>query len=196
MTQSLVPMDELSAVNGMLAAIGESPVSTLSISGLDDVATAKADLERVSREVQTRGWWFNEDYNYPLVPNVSNEIEVPDNALNIDAEDDDFRYVDRGGKLWDREEHTFTITDTIKVHIIWMFQFENLPQAARHYIYAKARREFQQGILGSKNVDDFVANDEANAMIEIERIDLKNADVNINKSDIGYHVIHKRNILR
>ena len=50
---------ELDAINEMLAAIGESPVTTLDEDGSADVANARRILNRINRQIQSKGWAFN-----------------------------------------------------------------------------------------------------------------------------------------
>ncbi|MFL1495723.1 hypothetical protein, partial [Pseudomonas antarctica] len=60
--------DELSAVNDMLAAIGESPVSSLEGDPNADVANCRRLLNQVNREVQSKGWAFNIEEDATLTP--------------------------------------------------------------------------------------------------------------------------------
>ena len=50
---------ELESVNIMLAAIGESPVNTLTGTLPADVVMAQSTLTEVNKEVQSEGWSFN-----------------------------------------------------------------------------------------------------------------------------------------
>jgi hypothetical protein len=52
---------KLDAVNQMLEAVWESPVSTLEVSGIASVALAKRVLDESLRSIQSRGWHFNTD---------------------------------------------------------------------------------------------------------------------------------------
>ena len=70
-------LSKLEAVNLMMTAIGETPVNSITSSTTTDVSIAIQILDNVSREVQSVGWHFNSDTNYKLVPNSSNQIELP-----------------------------------------------------------------------------------------------------------------------
>lgn len=65
---NLTPTTELEAVNAMLSAIGEAPIADLT-SPQRDVEMALNVLRMTTREVQSRGWRFNREYNYAL-PNA------------------------------------------------------------------------------------------------------------------------------
>jgi hypothetical protein len=59
---------ELAAVNRLLSAIGEAPISDLTTSTREDVALAVSLLKEASVEVQSMGWRFNTEYGYELAP--------------------------------------------------------------------------------------------------------------------------------
>lgn len=136
-------LSKIDAVNLMLEAIWESPVSTLDVSGVASVATAKRVLDETSRSVQTRGWAFNLEYDYPLGVDINGTIPVPLNALHVAPMDPTLPYVQRGYLLYDRGNHTFTFTDPVNVRLILLLEFEDLPDAARQYIAVMASRKFR-----------------------------------------------------
>lgn len=175
----LVPTTELDAVNLMLATIGETPVSTLVVSGLTDVSIAKTTLAEQNRAVQKRGWDFNTDRDYQLALDLDSKIEVPPNALQIDAEDKSRDVVYRGGFMYDRDKNQFTFDNALKFKIIRYFSFEDLPEAARYYIAIRAARIFQKRILGDDTVDVFTAEQEVDAKIDLEDADSETADRNM-----------------
>ena len=115
---------KLEAINVMLTSIGESPVNTITSSTTTDVSIAVQILDNVSREIQSVGWHFNTDVNYKLAKNTSNEIVLPSNCLRVDNthQDADLDLVERNRKLWDRENHTYTITQDVKVNITWLLE--------------------------------------------------------------------------
>lgn len=180
----LVALSELDAVNTMLISIGQAPVNTLAVSGIRDVAIASTVLHNTSREVQNLGWDFNQDYQYELVPNGSNHIILPANALNVEASAYGQRYAARGDegvmKFWDLKEQTFEITvSPLKVNIIWFFDFADLPQHARNYIATKAARRFQAYSVGSQILFEYTMADELDALTEMKRHSAASQDVNI-----------------
>jgi hypothetical protein len=68
---SLTPLaetTELAAVNRLLSAIGEAPISDLAASTREDVSLAVTLLKEASVEVQSMGWRFNTEYGYELAP--------------------------------------------------------------------------------------------------------------------------------
>lgn len=175
----LVPMTELDAVNMAMDLIGEEPVSNLLFTGVSDASTAYRHLINVTRGVQEKGWSFNKETDYPLLVNTDNNIEVPSNVLFIDPVDRSLDLVQRGNRLYDKTNHTYTFTiDKVLVDIVWMLPFEELPSYARSYISIKAARKFQRGILGSGDLEELNATDEGLAWATFLNNELKAGDYN------------------
>lgn len=183
MTTVLTPTSELEAINTMLSVIGESPISSLSdISSVADAVTAQSILSEVSRQVQTKGWHFNTEKDFELSPDAfSKEIVIPSNAIRVDPMGDD-REVDavqRGTRLYDRVNHTFQFTKSIKCDLVILLPFDQTPQAARHYITIKAARVFQSRTVGSEALYQFTAIDEKDALLDLKRNEGITGDYNI-----------------
>lgn len=186
---------KLEAVNTMLTAIGESPVNTITSSTTTDVSIALQILDNVSREVQSVGWHFNTDTNYLLTKNSSNQIELPANALRVDNsnKDADKDLVERGRKLWDRENHTYTITKDIRVNITWFLEFIELPETARRYITIRAARIFQDRMLASETLHTFHQVDELQALSALKEHEGDTRDHSIFDNYSTYRVIDRDN---
>lgn len=164
----------------MLLAIKEAPVNSLTGRVTTDVAVAQRVLSEENIAVQTKGYAFNTEYNYPLSPDITGEIAVPQDIVSVDA--DNQRRVDavlRGRRLYDRLAHTFTFTDTLKCKIIRLLPYEDLPQAARHYVTVRAVRKFQNKILGVETIDGYNADDQRDAKQTLEDAEADTADFNI-----------------
>lgn len=178
----VTPTSELEAVNVMLSAIGEAPVSSLDDPSLVDAALAQSILEEASVEIQTRGLHCNTEINFPLVPTVDGEIKVPTNCVRIDTTDvsRDIDVTQRGDRLYDRGERSYTsFTEKLIVDMVLLFGFKELPQHVKRYITVKAARRFQTRLVGSETLAGFTATDEQEALIEFERAEAINEDSNI-----------------
>ena len=171
---------KLEAVNTMLGVIGESPVNTISGSSLPvSVVMALNVLDEVSREVQSEGWHFNTEFEYPLVRNSSNQFSLPTNTLKIDTPIDKYTDIDvvqRGTSLYDRKNHTDVFDEDLEVTITFELAFEDLPQQFRTYINIKAARKFANRFLGSPEIESFTLRDEINAKATAVDSDSENAD--------------------
>lgn len=186
---------KLEATNVMLTAIGESPVNTITSSTTTDVSIAIQILDNVSREVQSVGWHFNTDTNYLLAKNTSNQIVLPSNCLRVDNsnKDADLDLVERGRKLWDRENHTYTITKDIRVNITWFLEFTELPETARRYITIRAARIFQDRMLASETLHAFHQVDELSALSALKEHEGDTRDHSIFDNYSTYRVIDRDN---
>lgn len=154
----------LSAINGMLATIGEAPVNSLENTALLDVAVAKAALDEVTRAVLVDGWAFNTDEAYPLTPEGFSPfaIHIPPNAL-VCLPTPEFRHITpRGSRLYDTERLSFDFEGFEKVtcRMIWKLPFDELPEVTRQYVAIKAARLFQARTTASELLHQFTNADE------------------------------------
>jgi len=145
---------ELPAINQILSSCGQAPVTTLDQTN-PDVAIAYDTLLQVSREVQAEGWTFNKEFNYSesLQPNSDNEIEIPNNVLQLElsntSSNREHDAVRRGGKLYDRAKHTFQWTNTpIKFDVVWEYDWVDLPPPIQDFITSRAATLVSQRIVG------------------------------------------------
>lgn len=182
---------ELEAVNSMLATIGEAPVNTLDNSGLIDVAQARATLAEVSRKIQAGDWHFNREDNYTLTPDYYGVIQVPFGVLRIDTvgESSGIDITVRGNKIYNRKDHTFTFDKAIKVDMVVLLEWDDLPEPARQYIVARASREFQRRVVGSQILDQFTADDELRLLIALQDFDGATADYNILSGSFSANIL-------
>lgn len=180
---------KLEAINVMMTSIGETPVNTITAATTTDVSIAITILDNVSREVQSVGWHFNTDTDYELIPNSSSQIELPSNCLRIDTsgKSQHSDYVERARKLWDRKEHTYTITDAIVyVDIVWFLDFTEIPEAAKRYIAIRASRLFQDRMLASDLLHKFHQVDELQALAVLKEAEGDTRDHSIfNNYDVA-----------
>jgi hypothetical protein len=152
------PTTELEAVNAILGSVGESPVSTLD-GDFVDAQTAQALLQQVSRRVQSEGWSFNTETEYPLAPDNQGRIFVPRNTLK-------FKYADttvvmRGFRLYDRTNRSYTtFTDPITAELVLALDYEELPEPLRQFIFFHAGRIFQDRFQGDDILHSFQQADE------------------------------------
>lgn len=174
-------MTELEAVNMCLAAIGESPVNTLISTGLADVASARAKLTEFSRTIQSTGWAFNTELNYPLMRGSDGTITAPLNTLSIstDANVTDALISQRGQNIYDKKNHTYIFTNDLKVNIILFLDWDELPQTARQYIAISAARSFQGTNLSSDTLDKLTEEDETMALVALKDAEGDNGDYNM-----------------
>ncbi len=157
---------ELPAINQILASVGQAPVTTLDTTN-PDIAIAYDTLLQVSREVQSEGWTFNKEYDYPMLPNTDNEILIPSNMLQIDLHEREQNYkeydvVRRDGKLYDRVDHTNKWTSgEMKCDVVWHFDWVDLPIPIQDYITARASTFVIDRIVGDAQLHQVALQKEA-----------------------------------
>jgi len=172
---------ELEAVNTMLNVIGEAPVNTLVNMTSADALTAVSILRDVSREVQSQGWNFNTEHDYPLIPDQDSMLSLPVNTLAVDTTAASYKIelVQRGLRAYDRKNHTYTFTETVLCSLIVLLAFDEITEAARHYIAIRAARIFQDRVLGSETLHSMNRDDEYQALTTLRLMESENADYNI-----------------
>lgn len=183
MTTATTPTTELQAINTMLLVIGESPISSLQEgAAVADAVTAQSVLSEVCRAVQSRGWHFNTDKGITLTPEATTKtIVIPSNCMRVDPTEEyyDIDAVQRGNKFYDRKNQTYEFDKSIKVDMVVLLPFEELPETARHYITIKAARVFQARTVGSDALFQFTAVDERDALAALKRAEGITGDYNI-----------------
>ena len=188
------PTTELEAVNVMLSSIGEAPVSSLT-SGLIDAELAETILGNINREVQSQGWNFNREYNYPLKPDsVSQEITIPTNTMRVDGMDktDKIDITQRGTRLYNKANYTYVFEGIVKVNITFLLGFTEIPEVARRYITLRAARVFQDRTIGASDLHTFQQRDELEALIELRELESDHADLNIFNNYDVFRTIDRR----
>ena len=155
---------ELPAVNQILAACGQAPVTSLAQTN-PDVAIAYDTLLETSREVQSEGWSFNKEAHYPMTPDSNNEIKIPNNVLQIDlsvSSASDKNAIRKNGKLYDKEHHTDQWTDgAVDCDITWLFDWVDLPRPIQDYITCRAATKTSSRIVGDQSQYQMLQQNEA-----------------------------------
>lgn len=177
---ALAPMTKLEAVNIMLLAIGEQPVSSIAPQDITQEASVAEDvLDTVSRDVQALGWYFNETLEVTLSPDVNDKIAIPADALKVLPIGESDAIGIRAGYLFNRTENTDVFLDTVDCYIVYGQDFADLPQSAKAYIAIRAARVFQQRVLGSDSLDKYSYEDEQRAWLLLQQDEVDNQGFNM-----------------
>lgn len=151
---------ELEAVNEILAAIGESPVSTLEGDTNADVVSARRILHKINRREQSKGWTFNIDEDATLYPDTySKLITFMPNYLRVVSTGTGSPYVNRGGFLYDRTTKTDRFDGPVSVQLVTLMSYEEMPEVFKSLIVAKAAKEFNISFFGAPEIDTVLANE-------------------------------------
>jgi hypothetical protein len=180
----LTPSTKLDAVNSLLTAVGEYPISNL----VDDVAEAQIAiqvLDEVSREVQSRGWSWNTRRKAKLTPDTNNNILVPSNVTRLDPMtetgwvDRTKRYTIRDGKLYDMINFTATFEAAVYADMVYLWDFEDLPEEARRFITLDAQQRYMNRVVGADADMAQVQSQATRAWVALEQDEDLNADRNV-----------------
>jgi len=185
---------ELEAINEMLRAIGEAPVSAID-TGNSDVTTALDLLRSHSRRVQALGWHFNTEREYIITPDGNGYLNVPSNALKIDSTSysSSIDVIQRGDKLYDKYNKTFVFTEPLKVDMVVGLDWSELPESARAYIVALAGLEFVDTDIGSDTRHQFTSSRVNNARLLLESEETDNGDFNMLRDSLsGFEISYRR----
>ena len=139
---------ELSAVNAILGAIGQSPVTTIDKSN-PEIGFIYNLLRDSNVDVQPEGWHFNTEKHVAYTPDATtNKIAIGNDVLKMDVSDGwskrEYDVVKRGGYLYDKYDHTDDWSDLpstgIDLDLIKLYAFEDLPTPFQRYIIYRTSR--------------------------------------------------------
>ena len=157
-------LTELNAVNSILGAIGQTPVTTLDLEN-PETSFVYQLLQECNRDVQDEGWVFNREQNYPVTPDQNGFITLPANILRMDvSENDVYRTSDvvkRDGKLYDKYRHTFEFKRPVYMDIVWLFPFSDLPSVFQRYITSRASGRAATQLVSNPNLTQLLTAQEA-----------------------------------
>ena len=132
---------ELSAVNSILGAIGQSPQTTLNYTN-PEVGFIYNLLRDSNVDAQNEGWHFNTEHHVEFTPDANKKIPIADTVLRLDVTDGWKDYtrnvVKRNGVLYDRVDHTDEFDDSVFCDVTYLYTFINIPSVFQRYIIAKA----------------------------------------------------------
>ena len=182
-------MTELEAVNEVLATVGDTPVQTLAAGTYIEAVRILQVLKETSREVQSKGWWFNEEENKTLQPDVNGLITLAYNVIEVTVVDDyNGSIIQRGNKMFNRESGTYNINKEIKVNIITGLEWNELPQVARLYIASMAAYKYNSGYVGLAEAKQDTLSIMNERYIQMKVSDTRSRDVNIFDNYTNYNI--------
>ena len=177
---------ELEAINIMMAAIGETPVNTLTGTLAADVVMARSTLTEINKQVQSEGWSFNTEIDVTLTRDSSNNINLSSDVLRVVANIHQHPTIDpiqRGLKLYDRQNNTFVFEEDLICTVVYLRTFAEIPEQARYYMTIKAARLFVDRLIGDDGLRTYTKEDETRARAILTETDYANADHNLLRGD-------------
>ena len=147
MASTTIDLDtELSAVNSILGAIGQAPVTSL-VYDNPEIAFIYNLLRDANVDTQAEGWHFNTEKHVKYYPDsVTGKIAIANDVLQMDVSEGwtrrEYDVVRRSGYLYDKIDHTddFSSIESIDLDVVKLSAFEDLPTVFRRYITYRASR--------------------------------------------------------
>ena len=160
---------ELSAVNAILGAIGQAPVTSIDTSNNHEVGFLYNILRDCNVDVQNEGWHFNTERHVTYTPDSSNnKIAIGNDILKMDVTDGwtkrNYDVVKRNGFLYDKLDHTddwSELSDGIDLDIVRLLSFEDLPSPFKRYIITKASVRAATQLVGNPQLVQMLQSQEA-----------------------------------
>ena len=187
---------ELEAVNTILSTIGEAPLSTLTGSLPVDGTTAKNILNEISREVQSAGWHFNTQYKVDLTRDTDNKVPIGTDVVRVELNNkydkSSYDVVQRGSYLFNLAKNSNIFDqDFTENTLIYLLQFEDLPEQARRYITIRSARVFHDRTLGANTLHKFSSEDEARSLSVMKQAEMATGDNTIFDSDLQNYIVNR-----
>ena len=148
---------ELSAVNAILGAIGQSPITSLVFDN-PEISFIYNLLRDANVDVQNEGWHFNTERHVKYTQDsVTNKIEIGNDILKMDVSKGwthrQYDVVKRNGYLYDKYDHTDDwsdlTSDGIDLDVVRLFSYEDLPSVFKRYIIYKAASRAATHLVGN-----------------------------------------------
>lgn len=191
-------MDKTDAVNECLRARGLLPVTRYDDPSLF-AATAWQTIDRVQRKLELEGWWFNTEHFWRIAPNSNNEIEVPNNIIELVSAGVStlLPLVIKGDRIYDTYTHSYKLGDYVDGggYIYFTFlthvDFNELPATAAEYFSARGKRVYLQEQDGDANKVKISISDEQDQRKIFDKINRKSKKSNMLRnskilSKLGY----------
>jgi len=157
---------ELSAVNSILGAIGQSPVTELVFTN-PEVSFIYNLLRDSNVDVQNEGWHFNTEKHVKFLPDAStNKIPIGTNILKMDVSDGwarrEYDVVRREGYLYDKLDHTDDWSDvtSIDLDVVRLYGFTDIPSVFQRYITYRASRMAATQLVANPQLVQLLAQQE------------------------------------
>ena len=182
MTTQIATDTELSAVNSILGSIGQSPITSLNLTNLQnpEISMVHNILMEVTKDVQNEGWHFNQEEHVSRSPDANGNFLIPTNYLRFDVSDglyDRTRdVVKRNGKLYDKVEHTDVFSSDLYFDITYLFDFEDIPSAIQRYIIARASVRAATQVVSNADLVQLLQLEEAKTLASAKEYDCEQGD--------------------
>ena len=176
---------ELSAVNSILGAIGQAPLTTLNFDN-PEVSLIYNLLRDANVDTQAEGWHFNTEKHVKYTPDsVTGKIAIGNDILSMDVHDNhirrEYNLVRRNGVLYDKQDHTddFSTIDSIDLDVVRLYNFEDLPIVFRRFITYRASAAAATQLVANPNLVRLLTNQAGLARAALQEYECNQGDHNM-----------------
>ena len=168
MASTTIDLDtELSAVNSILGAIGQAPVTSINYDN-PEIGLIYNLLRDANVDTQAEGWHFHTEKHVAYEPDsVTGKITIANDVLQLDVSEGwtrrEYNVVRRNGVLYDKIDHTddFSTIESIDLDVVKLVAFEDLPTIFRRYITNRASRTAATQLVANPQLVKLLAQQEA-----------------------------------
>ena len=180
MATTTIALDtELSAVNSILGAIGQSPLTTLNFDN-PEVAMIYNLLRDANVDTQAEGWHYNTEKHLRFAIDANVRIAIGNDILSMDLHDNQARrtsnLVRRNGFIYDKQDHTDVFTADLDLDVVRLYNFEDLPVIFRRYITYRASRVAATKLVANPQLVKLLAQQEALARAALMEYECNQGD--------------------
>ena len=180
MATTTIDLDtELSAVNNILGAIGQSPLTTLNFDN-PEVSFIYNLLRDANVDTQAEGWHFNTEKHIKYSPDTNGKIAIGNDILSMDLNDNEARrtynLVRRNGFLYDKQDHTDVFTSDIDLDVVRLYLFEDLPLVFRRFITYRASAAAATQLVANPNLARLLSNQAGLARAALQEYECNQGD--------------------
>ena len=170
---------ELSAVNSILGAIGQAPLTTLNFDN-PEVAIIYNLLRDANVDTQAERWHFNTEKHVKFAIEANGKIAIGNDILSMDLHDNQARrthdLVRRNGFIYDKQDHTDVFTADLDLDVVRLYNFEDLPIVFRRYITYRASRVAATKLVANPQLVKLLAQQEALSRSSLMEYECNQAD--------------------
>lgn len=196
---------DLSAINQVLAAIGQSPITTINYDNPEHSLIANL-VNECAIDVQNEGWTYNQESAVQLIPDADGFIFMNDRYLALDlyqpypdgqlgvqrptgSIDNAFNRYDvvvRQNKLYDKVHHTDVWPQgTYLCNVVYLFDYSDLPYALQRYTVAKASVRAAAQLIDNKELFSLLQQQEVNTRAQCVEYECSQGDYSFFGQPIG-----------
>jgi len=164
---------ELSAVNAILGAIGQSPVTSIDKTN-PEIGFIYNILRDSNVDLQAEGWHFNTEKHVTYTPDsTTGKIAIGADILRMDTTDGwtdrTHDVVKRNGYLYDKQSHSddFSGHTTILLDIVKLISYADLPEVFKRYIIYRSSVRAATQLVGNAQLAQLLSQQEVLARAAI-----------------------------